>query len=83
MSNKFRSKIVLIWNLAVYKKLKEKYDMKKIEEQIKELKSKLTGNLLEDGEIQMEIYELKKQLNPHIEENPEEDTDNFCLNCGS
>jgi regulator of replication initiation timing len=54
-----------------------------IEEQIKELKSKLTGNLFEDGEIQMEIYELKKQLNPRIEENPEEDTDDYCLNCGS
>jgi regulator of replication initiation timing len=56
--------------------------MKTIEEQIKELKSKLTGNLLEDGEIQMEIYELKKQLNPSIEKEPDQD-DEGCLYCGS
>lgn len=56
--------------------------MKKIEEQIKELKSKLTGNLLEDGEIQMEIYELKKHMNPRIEQEPEQDEDG-CLYCGS
>ncbi len=54
-----------------------------IESQIKKLKSQLTGNLLEDGEIQQEIYELKKILNPRIENNPEEDTDDYCLNCGS
>lgn len=61
--------------------------MKTVEEyakdQIKKLKSQLTGNLLEDGELQQEIYELKKILNPRIENNPEEDTDDFCLNCGS
>lgn len=61
--------------------------MKTVEEyakdQIKKLKSQLTGNLLEDGDIQQEIYELKKILNPRIENNPEEDTDDFCLNCGS
>lgn len=49
---------------------------------IQELKSKLTGNLLEDLELQQEIYELKKQLNPAIETNPEED-DDVCLSCGS
>ena len=54
-----------------------------IESQIKKLKSQLTGNLFADGEIQQEIYELKKILNPRIEQHPEEDTDNFCLNCGS
>ena len=54
-----------------------------IESQIKKLKSQLTGNLFADGEIQQEIYDLKKILNPRIEENPEEDTDDGCLNCGS
>lgn len=56
--------------------------MKTIEEQIKELKSRLTGNLIDDGEIQMEIYELKKQLNPRIEQEPEQD-DEGCIFCGS
>ena len=50
---------------------------------IEELKSKLTGNLFEDGEIQQEIYDLKKILNPRIEEHPDEDDDEGCLNCGS
>jgi hypothetical protein len=54
-----------------------------IEEQIQNLKSQLTGNLLEDGEIMQEIYELKKQLNPEIENNPELDDDEGCLYCGS
>ena len=57
--------------------------MKTIEQQIEVLRTKLTGNLIEDGELQQEIYELKKKLNPRIENNPEEDTDDFCLNCGS
>jgi hypothetical protein len=61
--------------------------MKTIEEQIEskiqKLKSQLTGNLFADGEIQQEIYDLKKILNPRIEEHPEEDTDDYCLNCGS
>lgn len=60
--------------------------MKTLEEQIKnqieKLKSKLTGNLLEDLEIQQEIYDLKKILNPRIAEHPEEDTEG-CINCGS
>lgn len=48
------------------------------------LKTKLTGNLFEDGEIQQEIYELKKKLNPEIEENPMLDQDDEdCLYCGS
>lgn len=54
-----------------------------IKAKIEELKSKLTGNLFEDGEIQQEIYELKKILNPRIEEHPDEDDDEGCLNCGS
>jgi len=54
-----------------------------IESQIKKLKSQLTGNLFADGEIQQEIYDLKKILNPRIAEHPEEDNDESCLNCGS
>ena len=55
-----------------------------IEKQITELKAKLTGNIFEDGELMMEIYELKKQLNPEIESNPElDDNENDCLFCGS
>jgi hypothetical protein len=56
-----------------------------IEKQITELKAKLTGNIFEDGELMMEIYELKKQLNPEIENNPELDDDDLeeCLYCGS
>ena len=56
-----------------------------IEKQITELKAKLTGNIFEDGELMMEIYELKKQLNPEIVDNPELDDDDLeeCLYCGS
>ena len=55
-----------------------------IEKQITELKAKLTGNIFEDGELMMEIYNLKKQLNPEIETNPElDDDENDCLFCGS
>jgi regulator of replication initiation timing len=57
--------------------------MTTIKEQIEQLKAKLTGNIFEDGELMMEIYELKKQLNPEIETNPEADEDEFCLFCGS
>ncbi len=53
-----------------------------IKDKIAVLKAKLTGNIFEDGEIQQEIYELKKILNPRIEEHPEEDDDE-CLSCGS
>lgn len=56
--------------------------MNEIEMQIKELKSKLTGNLLEDSEIHQQIYELKKILNPKIVVQPELDDDE-CLACGS
>lgn len=58
--------------------------MTTIKEQIENLKAKLTGNIFEDGELMMEIYNLKKQLNPEIETNPEADDDeNDCLFCGS
>lgn len=53
-----------------------------IKQQIEELKAKLTGNLFEDGEIMQQIYELKKQLNPEIENNPELDEDDEgCIFC--
>ena len=55
-----------------------------IEKKITELKAKLTGNIFEDGELMMEIYNLKKQLNPEIETNPRADDDlEDCLYCGS
>lgn len=56
-----------------------------IHSQIKELQGQLTGNLFEDGETQQKIYELKKQLQPEIEQNPELDNydDEGCLYCGS
>ena len=56
-----------------------------IEQQIEELKSFLTGDLFQDGELMMEIYELKKELNPAIVDNPELDNDDLeeCLYCGS
>jgi hypothetical protein len=54
-----------------------------IRNQIEEYKKLLTGDLFADGDIQQKIYELKKQLNPRIEEHPEEDDDEGCLNCGS
>lgn len=58
--------------------------MTTIKEQIENLKAKLTGNIFEDGELMMEIYNLKKQLNPEIETNPElDDDENDCLFCGS
>jgi hypothetical protein len=59
--------------------------MTTIKEQIENLKAKLTGNIFEDGELMMEIYNLKKQLNPEIETNPEADDDDLeeCLYCGS
>ena len=53
-----------------------------IKEQIEALKAKLTGNLFEDGDIMQQIYELKKQLNPEIENNPElDDDDEGCIFC--
>ena len=59
--------------------------MTTIKEQIEELKSLLTGDLFQDGDIMQKIYELKKQLNPEIETNPDADDDdeNGCMFCGS
>lgn len=54
-----------------------------IRAQIEEYKKLLTGDLFADGDIQQKIYDLKKQLNPRIEEHPEDDDDEGCLNCGS
>jgi hypothetical protein len=55
-----------------------------VKARIEELKSKLTGDLFKDGETMQEIYDLKKQLNPEIENNPElDDDDSECLYCGS
>ena len=53
-----------------------------IEQKITELKSFLTGDLFEDGDILQKIYELKKQLNPEIENNPDaDDDDEGCIFC--
>ena len=57
-------------------------DETQIRAEIDALKVQLTGNLFEDMELQQQIYELKKQLNPAIVENPELD-DDICLSCGS
>ena len=58
--------------------------MTTIKEQIEELKALLTGDLFQDGDIMQKIYELKKQLNPEIENNPDADDDeDGCLYCGS
>jgi len=55
----------------------------KLKKQIKELQLTLTGDIFKDGETMQKIYELKKLLNPRIEEFPEEDEDDECLSCGS
>ena len=58
--------------------------MTTIKEQIEELKSFLTGDLFQDLETHQKIYELKKQLNPEIVDNPELDDDlEECQACGS
>ena len=56
-----------------------------IEQKIEELKSFLTGDLFQDGDILQKIYELKKELNPAIVDNPELDDDDLeeCIFCGS
>jgi hypothetical protein len=53
-----------------------------IKQQIEEYKALLTGNIFADGDIQQKIYELKKELNPAIVDNPELD-DDVCDSCGS
>ena len=59
--------------------------MTTIEQKIEELKSFLTGDLFQDGDILQKIYELKKELNPAIVDNPELDNDDLeeCMYCGS
>jgi len=57
--------------------------MATLQEQIEELKAKLSGDMFQDLELMQQIYELKKQLNPEIETNPELDDDEGCLYCGS
>lgn len=57
--------------------------METIEQQIIALKSQLTGDLFSDIETQQKIYELKKQLNPAIEHEPEQEDEDDCLYCGS
>lgn len=54
-----------------------------LKKKIKELQLTLTGDIFKDGETMQKIYVLKKQLNPRIEEFPEEDEDDECLSCGS
>ena len=59
-----------------------------IQEQIKELQSKLTGDLFKDGKTQQAIYELKKKLLAQSEdyktiEEIDDDLDEGCLYCGS
>jgi hypothetical protein len=57
--------------------------MTTIKEEIEQLKGMLTGDIFKDGDIQQKIYDLKKQLNPEIVDNPELDEDTDCLYCGS
>ncbi len=56
---------------------------KEVREEIKRLKSMLTGDLLKDMEIQQAIYDLKLLLNPEIAKRPELDEDDECLSCGA
>jgi hypothetical protein len=59
--------------------------MTTIKEEIEQLKGMLTGDIFKDGDIQQKIYDLKKQLNPDIVDNPDLDDDDLeeCLYCGS
>lgn len=59
---------------------------KELKDLIDKLKAQLTGNLLEDCEVQAEIYNLKKELSAlqgitieQYENNDQEE----CLYCGS
>jgi len=53
-----------------------------MQEKIDELKKQLTGNLYDDMDIHNEIYQIKKQMNPEIVNNPQLDQDE-CEACGS
>ena len=54
----------------------------KLQRQIEEMKTQLTGNLFDDMELHNQIYELKKLINPEIVNNPESDQEE-CLSCGA
>ena len=56
---------------------------KDIKQEIKRLRSKLTGEMFKDMKTHQEIYDLKRILNPEIVNNPELDQDEECLACGS
>ena len=58
---------------------------KEIREKIEQLKSTLTGSLLDDCEIQNEIFQLKKQLSleTNIPIDKLDEEDDGCLYCGS
>ena len=58
---------------------------KEIREKIEQLKSTLTGNLLDDCETQNEIFQLKKQLSleTNIPIDKLDEEDDGCLYCGS
>ena len=59
---------------------------KELKDLIDKLRAKLTGNLLEDCEVQAEIYELKKELaklaGVTIEQYVDDDLED-CIYCGS
>ena len=59
---------------------------KELKDLIDKLRAELTGNLLEDCEVQAEIYELKKELSALqgiTIEQYEDNDDYICENCGS
>ena len=59
---------------------------KELKDLIDKLRAELTGNLLEDCEVQAEIYELKKEiamLQGVTIEQYESNDDYACENCGS
>ena len=56
---------------------------KDVKQEIKRLRSKLSGEMFQDMETHQEIYRLKLILNPEIAKNPEMDQDDDCLSCGS
>lgn len=59
---------------------------KELKDLIDKLRAELTGNLLEDCEVQADIYQLKKELSAlqgiTIDQVDEQD-DYICQNCGS
>jgi|LauGreDrversion4_2_1035121.scaffolds.fasta_scaffold890288_2 hypothetical protein len=59
---------------------------KELKDLIDKLRAELTGNLLEDCEVQAEIYELKKELaklaGVTIEQYVDDDLED-CIYCGS